>query len=111
MVRTKSSNASPCVVCEVELDHFTNNRKIPDYLCSKCFYLYKDQLDAPWLKYLMNQERYRRMKRQRRINAGIIVEEISMDHLSETGLTLPHTVLKDSHDQPERPKRRRVRQL
>jgi hypothetical protein len=81
-------HVTPCVICGIGLSHYTHNRRIPDYLCLKCYREYEDHLDEPWLKFLMNKERSRRQKRQRLARRGIYVEEVSLDSLLEAGYNL-----------------------
>ena len=59
---------------------------IPDYFCQRCFVEFdigRIWNTAGWVKYLMNQERSRRLKVQRRINAGIPLEDWSLDYMHE----------------------------
>jgi hypothetical protein len=58
----------PCIICSRRLYRDLQDRRtIPDYLCHGCFELWKDHLYAPWMKRLQHDERYRRLKIQRRI--------------------------------------------
>lgn len=80
----------PCVIpgCDKMLNPYANGRRVPDELCSSCYAVYADQINDPWLKYLKNQERGRRMRIKRRLKAGIDVRTVSLDALQEKGLTI-----------------------
>ncbi len=58
-----------CAICNREIGHHWSPSGVPHYFCAPCFIEWREQIDRqePWVKYLVNAEKQRRKKRNRRL--------------------------------------------
>jgi hypothetical protein len=59
-----------CAICLKVISQGTSN--VPFYFCTGCYETHRAAIDAndPWLRYLLNQEKQRRKRRNRRLKAA-----------------------------------------
>lgn len=62
-----------CCICGREVHRRVGG--VPAYYCSRCFAGFKNDIisNAPWVKYLMNQEKQRRKRRNRLLAAKVLL--------------------------------------
>lgn len=65
-----------CCICGCEVHRRVGG--VPAYYCSSCFAEHKDDIiaNAPWVRYLMNQEKQRRKRRNRLLADKILLRPL-----------------------------------
>lgn len=65
-----------CCVCGREVHRRVGG--VPAYYCSFCFEEYRTDIinNAPWVKFLMNQEKQRRKRRNRLLAANFLLRPL-----------------------------------
>ncbi len=61
-----------CAICGCSVAHHWSKSGVSHYFCAPCFIEWREVIDRqePWVKYLVNAEKQRRKKRNRRLTAA-----------------------------------------
>lgn len=71
-------DANACAICQTPVRGWVGG--IPRYYCAHCFEEYKPDIygKAVWVVYLTRDERLRRRRRNRRLQAPVVVETVPL---------------------------------